>query len=132
MTTEEFLGIMNSGKQVTAECDVHQAMHKLSQNAIRITMEINNRYHMPDEINALMSELIGEPVEVGLFPPFYTDCGKNIHLGKGVFINAGCKFQDQGGIWIFIDCIFRNNVMNGDSIGLSLPPKTGVGLLIQL
>ena len=44
-----------------------------------------------------MSELIGEPVEVGLFPPFYTDCGRNIHLGKGVFINAGCKFQDQGG-----------------------------------
>ncbi len=100
MTTQEFLDFMNSGKQVKAECGVHQTMHRLSQEAIRITMEINNHYHTPDEINALMSELIGAPVEVGLFPPFYTDCGKNIHLGKGVFINAGCKFQDQGGIWI--------------------------------
>ena len=36
----------------------------------------------------------------GLFPPFYTDFGKNITIGKNVFINAGCKFQDQGGIFI--------------------------------
>ena len=35
-----------------------------------------------------------------LFPPFYTDFGKNITLGKNVFINSDCKFQDQGGIII--------------------------------
>ena len=33
-------------------------------------------------------------------PLLYTDFGKNITLGKNVFINAGCKFQDQGGIFI--------------------------------
>ena len=59
MTTAKFLEYMNSGRQVTAECGVHQTMHKLSQEAIRITMEINSRYHTPDEINTLMSELIG-------------------------------------------------------------------------
>ena len=74
-------------------------------------MEINNRYHTPDEINALMSELIGEPVELGLFPPFYTDCGKNIHLGRGVFINAGCKFQDQGGIYIGDGALIGHNTV---------------------
>ena len=77
---QDFLDFMNSGSQVTAECGVHQTMHKLSQEAIRITMEINNHYHTPDEINALMSELIGAPVEVGLFPPFYTDCGKSFRI----------------------------------------------------
>ena len=35
-----------------------------------------------------------------MFPPFYTDCGKNITVGKNVFINSGCRFQDQGGITI--------------------------------
>ena len=40
------------------------------------------------------------PSGVGLFPPFTTDCGLNTHLGEGVFINAGCRFQDQGGIYI--------------------------------
>ena len=34
------------------------------------------------------------------FPPFYIYFGKNIHIGDRVFINAGCKFQDQGGIFI--------------------------------
>ena len=111
MTTAEFLSRMNSGGQVTAESDVQRLMHSLSQEAIRITMEINSHYHTPDEINALMSELTGEHVEVGLFPPFYTDCGKNIHLGKGVFINAGCKFQDQGGIWIGDGALIGHNTV---------------------
>ena len=111
MTTTEFLEYMNSGKQITAECSVHQTMHRLSQEAIRITMEINSRYHTPDEINALMSELIGETVEVGLFPPFFTDCGKNIHLGKGVFINSGCKFQDQGDIFIGDGSLIGHNTV---------------------
>ena len=31
MTTTEFIEYMNSGKQVTAECGVHQTMHRLSQ-----------------------------------------------------------------------------------------------------
>ena len=111
MTTAEFLEYMNSGKQIKADNVIHQTMHKLSQDAIRITMEINSRYHTPDEINTLMSELVGEPVEVGLFPPFFTDCGKNIHLGKGVFINSGCKFQDQGGIYIGDGALIGHNTV---------------------
>ena len=49
-----------------------------------------------------MGQLIGQQLDesFGLFPPFYTDCGINTHIGRGVFINAGCKFQDQGGITI--------------------------------
>ena len=31
---------------------------------------------------------------------FHTDFGRNIHIGKNVFINSGCSFQDQGGIYI--------------------------------
>ena len=47
-----------------------------------------------------------------MFPPFYTDCGRNIHIGKNVFINAGCKFQDQGGIYI------ADGVLIGHNAGL--------------
>lgn len=55
-----------------------------------------------EELAELMGKLIDKPVgaNFGLFPPFYTDFGKNIHIGDNVFINAGCKFQDQGGIYI--------------------------------
>lgn len=111
MTTEEFLRIMASGDVITGGSSIHRKMHELSQEAIRITMEINNAYHTQDEIVALMSELTGRPVDAsfGLFPPFYTDCGKNIRIGKRVFINSGCKFQDQGGITIGDDVLVGHN-----------------------
>ena len=64
-------------------------------------------------MRALFSQLIGAPVDesFGLFPPFYADCGKNIHIGKHVFINMGCKFQDQGGIYIGDGTLIGHNVV---------------------
>lgn len=46
-----------------------------------------------------------------MFPPFYTDCGKNIAVGKNVFINSGCRFQDQGGISIGDGTLIGHNVV---------------------
>jgi acetyltransferase-like isoleucine patch superfamily enzyme len=113
MTTQEFIEYMNSGKTVTAGSPVHQVMHRLSQEAIRITMELNTKYHTPEEVVRLMSELTGREVDesFGLFPPFNTDCGKNLILGKRVFINSGCKFQDQGGLTIGDDVLIGHNVV---------------------
>ena len=67
----------------------------------------------PEELRELFSRLTGRPVDesFGLFPPFYTDCGKNIHIGKNVFINMGCKFQDQGGIYIGDGALIGHNVV---------------------
>lgn len=78
-----------------------------------ITAKLNGSYHTPEEIRNLMSELTGEAVDetFGLFPPFYTDCGKNTHFGKNVFINAGCKFQDQGGIYIGDGALIGHNAV---------------------
>lgn len=102
---------MDSGEVIVAGSDVHRKMHELSQEAIRITMQINCAYHNQAEIVALMSELTGREVHesLGLFPPFYTDCGKNLRIGKQVFINSGCKFQDQGGITIGDDVLIGHN-----------------------
>lgn len=111
MTTEDFISIMESGEVIPAGTPIHAKMHELSQEAIRITMELNNAYHTHEEIVGLMTELTGRQVHesFGLFPPFYTDCGKNIRLGKRVFINSGCKFQDQGGITIGDDVLIGHN-----------------------
>ena len=65
-----------------------------------------------DHMNAgLPAELWGHdfPVSVGMFLPFYTDCGKNTWVGERTFINMGCKFQDQGGIFIGNDCLIGHN-----------------------
>lgn len=113
MDLETFLDHLDSGKPVQGGSEVHQFMHGVSQEALRITAEINGSYHEPAQLRALFSQLIGHPVDesFGLFPPFYTDCGKNIHIGKNVFINMGCKFQDQGGIFIGDGTLIGHNVV---------------------
>ena len=113
MDLNEFLEHLNSGEKVQGGSEVHQFMHGASQEALRITAEINSGYHTPEELRALFSQLIGRPVDesFGMFPPFYTDCGKNIHIGKNVFLNMGCKFQDQGGIFIGDGALIGHNVV---------------------
>ncbi len=102
MTTEKFLEIMDSGQEVAAGSAVHLKMTELSNEAMKITSELNNAYHTPEEIKELMEKLTDREFPEGtfMFPPFYTDCGKNLRLGKNVFINSGCQIQDQGGITI--------------------------------
>lgn len=102
MDTKEFIKIMDSGKEVVAGSQVHLKMTELSFEAIKITAELNGSYHTPDEIKTLMEKLTGREIGegFGMFPPFYTDCGKNLKIGSNVFINSGCQFQDQGGFEI--------------------------------
>jgi acetyltransferase-like isoleucine patch superfamily enzyme len=65
-----------------------------------LTARLNTSYHDEDEARILISELIGSEVDEStrVTPPFYTDFGKNIKLGKNVFINHACTFMDRGGI----------------------------------
>lgn len=111
MSTEEFMEYMGRGETVTGGSPAHEVMHRLSREAIGITFRLNNEYHTPEEIVSLMSELTGTKVDDSfrLFPPFHTDCGKNLRIGKRVFINSGCKFQDQGGIDIGDDVLIGHN-----------------------
>ncbi len=90
MTIEEYLNSMKPGFQVDGGSEAHQVMHELSQRALKITMELNNQYHPREEIIRLMSELTGQEMDdsFGMFPPFYTDCGRNIHIGKNVWLGA--------------------------------------------
>lgn len=113
MDLDQFLEHLNSGTPVQGGGEAHQFMHGVGQEALRITAQINTGYHEPEELRALFSQLIGAPVDesFGLFPPFYADCGKNIHIGKQVFINMGCKFQDQGGIYIGDGALIGHNVV---------------------
>ena len=102
MELKELLEYFKTNDTIGENQEMIDLMRYYSREAQKITMEINTKYHEPAELAELFSRLIGKPVGegFGLFPPFYTDFGKNITIGKNVFINAGCKFQDQGGITI--------------------------------
>lgn len=112
MNQQEFLAAMRRGESVAGSTEGHEWMHKLADQAQRLTAQLNGSYHTPEEIRGIMSEIIGKPVDetFRLFPPFYTDCGKNITLGKNVFINSACHFQDQGGVTIEDGCLIGPQV----------------------
>ncbi len=111
MTDKEFLSYVAEGNLIVAGSEIHKKMHSISQRALRLTTKMNGAYHAPEELRELMAELIGKPLdeEFGLFPPFYTDCGQNISIGRHTFINMGCSFQDWGGITIGEDCLIGHN-----------------------
>lgn len=113
MDLQAFLDHMNSGKTIKGGSEAHLCMCALSQEALQRTAEMNGAYHTPEEVRRIFSALTGRPVDdtFTLFPPFHTDCGKNIAVGKNIFINSGCKFQDQGGIVIGDGALIGHNVV---------------------
>ncbi len=113
MDLQEFLDRLKAGESIVGGGDLYRFMQEVTEEAMRLTSELNGSYHTQEEISALFSQIIGKPVPEGfrLFPPFYTNIGKNITVGKGVFINTGCHFGDQGGITIGDDTLFGSNVV---------------------
>lgn len=110
---DELLDIFNKGKTLVMDEEALEACNYYTVEAQKITCELNNKYNTIEEGRRLFSKLINQDLDeyFRIFPPFYTDFGKNIHLGKNVFINADCKFQDQGGITIGDNVLIGHNVV---------------------
>ena len=93
--------------------EIYEFMDRMSDEARKITFSLNAAYHDQEEVRSLLSEFFGYevPATLKVFPPFYTDFGKNIRIGENVFINACCHFQDHGGISIGDCCQIGHNVV---------------------
>jgi acetyltransferase-like isoleucine patch superfamily enzyme len=102
MELAEFLDHVHSGAPIRGGSAHHQFMQATAQEALGITARLNSGYSTPEEVRALLGELTGRVVDesVALFPPFHSEFGKNLTLGRDVFVNMGCRFQDTGGITI--------------------------------
>ena len=89
-----------SGECISIHDPEFYKINHVIENAQRILAELNLSYHSKEEIREIFSRLTGRTVNQSfeLLPPFYTDFGKNIVVGKDVFINQNCTFMDRGGI----------------------------------
>lgn len=85
---------------VVGGSEEHMAMTERAYEVRRLLTRLNSEFHDHDEIVGLFSEITGRDVDpsFGLFPPFYTEYGLGTEVGRNVFINAGCQFQDHAGI----------------------------------
>ncbi|WP_371246128.1 DapH/DapD/GlmU-related protein [Mycoplasmopsis agassizii] len=111
VTVEEVINSFKTDQPLDSR--IQSYLRKLRRDAYILTNEINNNYHTPQELQSLMSQLIGKEIDENfrIFAPFYTDFGKNITIHKNVFIDANCRFQDQGGITIGRGSYIGNNVV---------------------
>jgi acetyltransferase-like isoleucine patch superfamily enzyme len=77
------------------------AMAANVRRAVALTAALNRlTYDDADQVRALFSQLTGQAVDAGfcLIPPFYTESGVHIRVGRDVFVNQNCTFYDLGGI----------------------------------
>lgn len=70
-----------------------------------------NQTESIQKIRDFFSQITGEKNDsVTIFTPFYINYGKNLKLGKNVFINFDCTFLDLGGITIEDDVLIGPKV----------------------
>ena len=124
---DELLDIFNNSGSLEMDEEALETCNYYSQEAQKITCELNYNYHDLDDIRSLFSKLVGYDVsdDFRVFPPFTSDFGKNIHLGLNVFINSGCRFQDQGGIYIGDNALIGHNVVLATLNHAENPKKRG-------
>lgn len=101
-----------SGELISLDDPEYYKIKDIITEAQRITAELNSSYHEEEEVRKLFSQLTGVEVDetFWLLPPFYTDFGKNIRVGKNVLINHACEFMDRGGITIEDDVLIGPKV----------------------
>ncbi|TFJ93223.1 DapH/DapD/GlmU-related protein [Lentibacillus salicampi] len=113
MELEKLLSKMETEGVIHAGSEVNKAMVAVSDEARRLCAHLNNGVYTNEQIRQQISQIVGQALDedFSLFLPFTTDFGKNIKIGKNVFINSGCRFQDQGQIIIGDQSLIGHNVV---------------------
>lgn len=114
MNLEIFNRIVSEKGIMEANTDEINFSCQMSERARFFLYKLNNNFLNNYEILQIFRELTQRniPDDFILNPPFYTEFGLNINIGKKAFINSGCIFQDQGGIYI------KDNVLIGHNVSL--------------
>ena len=91
-----------AGMPVSLDDPDYGVINETIERAHRICAELNAGWQPPARVRALFAELTGtEPDDtLRIYTPFYAGFGRNIRVGKHVFINSCCLFMDRGGITI--------------------------------
>ena len=111
MDVNEFRQRIARGEQMTATNDLGAFMHERAVEVRRACRIINAQPLDDDTLRERIGALLGEPIDptTTILSPVVFDAGLNVRFGARVFVNADCKFQDQGGIWIGDGALIGHN-----------------------
>lgn len=106
------LRLLNGEAVPFSDADYYQIIDAC--NETRKLLVLLNSKEDPDEIKRLLSQITTTEIDatIAVFPPIHINYGKNIIIGKNVFINFDCTLLDLGGITI------EDNVMIAPKVSL--------------
>jgi len=111
MDSTNIFGRMKAGGAFTLSEPESVPVMEFVTRTQEFSVQLNASTHI-DEVRERLSEIIGSSIDKStrIFPPFYTNFGRFIRLGKNVFINHACSFLDLGGINIEDDVLIGPKV----------------------
>lgn len=111
--TQDIFERMKAGAPIRLDDPEYPKVQEVVSRTIRLSAALNTSTNT-DQIRERLSEIIGSQLDEStiIFPPFYTNFGRFIQIGKNVFINHACSFLDMGGITI------EDHVLVGPKVNL--------------
>lgn len=123
---------LQAGEPLRRDDPEYPKFAEVVARTIRLCVEMNATATDVEQVRQRLSDIIGATIDptTAIFPPFHTNFGRFIRLGKNIFINHACSFLDIGGI------IIEDDVMIGPRVNLTtenhpLNPAERTTLLIK-
>lgn len=107
----ELLNRLSTEAAIPSNNSLFASVIEIVTRTQEFSVQLNASTHI-DQVRDCLSEIIGLAIDKStrIFPPFYTNFGRRITLGKNVFINHACSFLDMGGITIEDDVLIGPKV----------------------
>lgn len=101
MKEEDIFERLRRGEIISPSDPLAYKMRDASYTTRKLLLKMNQAPN-PTEIRNFLGQITGAKIDdtVAVFTPLYINYGKNIKIGKNVFINFDCIFLDLGGITI--------------------------------
>lgn len=102
---------LKAGEAVRLTDPDYYKISAVVNNTIQLSQKLNNSGDVAI-VRGILSEITGKKIDEStvVFPPFYTNFGKSISIGRNVFINHACSFLDMGAITIEDDVLIGPKV----------------------
>ncbi|MFP3595327.1 DapH/DapD/GlmU-related protein [Chryseobacterium sp. SIMBA_029] len=111
MQNKEILERLKNGEPIHLHDPEYSKINAIVSKTIQLSQQLNQSSDIA-QIRHFLGEITGKEIEKSttIFPPFYTNFGQFITIGKNVFINHACSFLDMGGITIEDDVLIGPKV----------------------
>jgi acetyltransferase-like isoleucine patch superfamily enzyme len=109
---QDIFGRMQAGNPLRMDDPEYPIFAEAVARTIRLVTQMNATATDVDEVRKQLGEITGREIDASttIFPPFYTNFGRFIKLGKNVFINHACSFLDLCSITIEDDVLIGPKV----------------------